>query len=155
MPKLDLDAIPQTNATGYPDPFDMPVKERHYRRLAPTAGLSHLRASHVVLQPGAWSSQRHWHRQIDELLVMISGEAVLVKDTGETMVKAGDVLAFAAGCANGHHLQNRSAVPCIYVVAAAGDYASDSGEYCDIDMVFDKDGYARKDGTRYSTTRLP
>ena len=25
MPKLDLDAIPQTNATGYPAPFDEPV----------------------------------------------------------------------------------------------------------------------------------
>ncbi|HBQ91619.1 MAG TPA: transcriptional regulator, partial [Erythrobacter sp.] len=35
MPKLDLDAIPQTNATGYPAPFDAPVSGRRYRRLAP------------------------------------------------------------------------------------------------------------------------
>ena len=34
MPKLDLDAIPQTNATGYPAPFDAPVSGRRYRRLA-------------------------------------------------------------------------------------------------------------------------
>ena len=27
MPKLDLDAIPQTNATGYPAPFDREVQE--------------------------------------------------------------------------------------------------------------------------------
>lgn len=28
MPKLDLDAIPQTNATGYPAPYDAPVRGR-------------------------------------------------------------------------------------------------------------------------------
>ena len=32
MPKIDLDAIPQTNRTGYPDPFD-----RGGRRAAGTA----------------------------------------------------------------------------------------------------------------------
>ena len=40
MPKLDLDAIPQTNATGYPAPFDAEVQGRWYRRLAPVAGLT-------------------------------------------------------------------------------------------------------------------
>ena len=67
MPKLDLDAIPQTKATGYPAPYDAEVQERWYRRLGPVAGLTHLGASHVVLKPDAYSSQRHWHRQKDEL----------------------------------------------------------------------------------------
>lgn len=155
MPKLDLDAIPQTNATGYPPPFDAPVAGRMYRRLAPAAGLAKLRASHVVLRPGAWSSQRHWHRDIDELLVMVAGEAVLVDDAGEQIIRAGDVIAWPAGQANGHHLQNRSEADCVFVVAAAGDYATDSGEYPDIDMVFDPEGYAHKDGTRYQTDRVP
>ena len=155
MPKLDLDAIPQTNATGYPPPYDEPVKGRQYRRLAPVAGLGLLRASHVVLEPGAWSSQRHWHRGLDELLVMISGEAVLVENDCETPVRAGEIVAWGAGVRNGHHLQNRSDAPCVYVVASAGDYDADSGEYSDIDMVFDAQGYARKDGTRYPVTRLP
>ncbi|OZA92824.1 MAG: transcriptional regulator [Erythrobacter sp. 34-65-8] len=155
MPKLDLDAIPQTNATGYPAPFSEPVAGRMYRRLAPAAGLAHLRASHVVLQPGAWSSQRHWHRLIDELLVMVSGEAVLVDNEGESVIRAGDVIAWPAGVANGHHLQNRSGAPCVFVVASAGSYEDDSGEYPDIDMVFDPAGYARKDGTRYDTARVP
>lgn len=155
MPKLDLSAIPQTNATGYPAPFDAPVEGRHYRRLAPPAGLSQLKASHVVLKPGAWSSQRHWHRTVDELLVMVSGEAVLVDDAGEQVITPGDVIAWPAGVANGHHLQNRSGQDCVFVVAAAGDHETDSGEYPDIDMVFDGKGYARKDGTRYDTDRIP
>lgn len=155
MPKLDLNAIAQTNATGYPAPFDEPVKGRHYRRLAPAVGMEKLRASHVVLEPGAWSSQRHWHARIDELLVMISGEAVLVEDAGESLICAGDIVAWPAGETNGHHLQNRSDEQCVFLVAAAGDYDTDGGEYPDIDMVFDPDGYFRRDGTRYETDRIP
>ena len=155
MPKLDLDAIPQTNATGYPSPFDAPVAGRWYRRLAPATGLGKLRASHVVLKPGAWSSQRHWHRDIDELLIMVAGEAVLIDDHGEQTIRPGDLIAWPAGVENGHHLQNRSDRDCVFVVAAAGNYEVDSGEYPDIDMVFDPDGYARKDGSRYQTDWIP
>lgn len=155
MPRLDLDTIPQTNATGYPAPFDREVEGRWYRRLAPASGLKTLKASHVTLRPGAWSSQRHWHRQIDELLVMIAGEAVLVDDEGEQTIGPGDVIAWPAGRENGHHLQNRSDADCVFVVAAAGDSDADSGEYPDIDMTFDADGYWHKDGTPYDTERLP
>ena len=155
MPKLELDAIPQTNATGYPPPFDAAVQGRWYRRLAPAAGLTLMGASHVTLAPGAFSSQRHWHRGQDELVVMIAGQAVLIDDQGETPVGPGDVLAFPAGEANGHHLHNRSDSPCIFVAISAGSREADSGEYSDIDMVFGPDGYARKDGTRYESVRVP
>jgi len=155
MPKLDLDAIPRTNATGYPAPFDAEVEGRRYARLAPAAGLTRLGASHVVLKPGAYSSQRHWHRAQDELVVMLAGEAVLIEDEGETPVRAGDVLAWAAGVENGHRLHNRSAEDCVFVAISGGDRETDSGEYPDIDMVFGPEGYARKDGTPYPTKRLP
>ena len=39
MPKLDLDTIPQTNATGYPEPYSDVVQGRWYRRLAPATAL--------------------------------------------------------------------------------------------------------------------
>ena len=155
MPKLDLDAIPQTNATGYPAPFDAEVRGRWYRRLAPVAGLTRMGASHVTLKPGAWSSQRHWHSEEDELLVMLLGEAVLVEDEGETVIRPGDVVAWAAGVENGHHLQNRSNADCVFVAISAGSKDKDSGEFPDIDMVFDAEGYARKDGTRYAAKRTP
>jgi uncharacterized cupin superfamily protein len=155
MPKLDLDAIPQTNATGYPSPFDALVEGRWYRRLAPAAGLTLMGATHVTLVPGGYSSQRHWHRGQDELVVMVAGEAVLIDDHGETPVGPGDVLAFPAGEANGHHLHNRSDAPCVFVAISAGAGEADSGVYSDIDMVFDAEGYARKDGTRYEARRTP
>ena len=155
MPKLDLDAIPQTNVTGYPAPYDREVQGRWYRRLAPPAGLTLMGASHVTLEPGAWSSQRHWHAGQDELLVMLEGEAVLVEDEGESVIRPGDVLAWPAGAPNGHHLQNRSDARCVFVAVSAGPRDGDCGEYPDIDMVFDAEGYAGKHGTRYGTTRVP
>lgn len=154
MPKLDLDAVPQTNLTGYPPPYDREVAGRWYRRLAPAAGLSEFGASHVVLEPGAWSSQRHWHALEDELLVMLYGEAVLVEDEGETALRAGDVVAWAKGVTNGHHLQNRSGEDCCFLVVSGGDKERDHGEYPDIDMKFTPDGYIHKDGAPYPAKRI-
>ena len=154
MPKLDLDSIPQSNATGYPDPFDRPMQGRWYRRMAPVSGLTHMGASHVTLKPGAWSSQRHWHDGEDELVVMLAGEAVLIDDTGEHVMRAGDVAAFPAGDGNGHHLVNRSDADCVFVAVGAGD-RDGGGAYSDIDMLFSKDGYTRKDGTPYPARRVP
>ena len=149
MPKIDLDAIPQVNRTGYPPPYNSDVQGRWYRRLAPVGGLTVMGASHVVLKPGAWSSQRHWHAGVDELLVMLSGEAVLVEDDGETVLRAGDVAAWPRGAENGHCLQNRGDADCSFVAISAGDAANDAGDYPDIDMRFGPGGFTRKDGTPY------
>jgi uncharacterized cupin superfamily protein len=153
MPKLDLDAIPQSNSTGYPAPYDRPVAGRWYRRLAPAAGLAAMGASHVVLKPGGWSSQRHWHAEEDELVVILSGEAVLVEDGGETLLRAGDVAAWPKGVKDGHHIQNRGTEDCVMIAVSAGDSANDHGEYPDIDLRFDErvagNAYLHKDGTPY------
>ena len=149
MPKIDLSAIAPSNRTGYPDPYDRAVAGRWWRRLAPAGELTEMGASHVVLEPGAWSSQRHWHSGVDELLVMLSGEAVLVEDGGETVLRAGDVAAWPRGKANGHCLHNRSDSECSFVAISAGDSANDAGDYPDIDMRFGPGGFTHKDGTPY------
>ena len=155
MPKLNLDSIPQTNATGYPPPFDTPVQGRWYRRLAPVAGLSDFAASHVVLQPGAWSSQRHWHWGEDEMVIMIFGEAILVEDDGRCPMQAGDIAVWPKGSTNGHHLINESDQPCVFVALGGGKARDTGGGYSDIDMMFTPDGYVHKDGNAYPTKRLP
>lgn len=152
MPKIILDAIPQSNATGYPPPFDAEVQGRWYRRLAPATGLADFGVSHVVLKPGAWSSQRHWHDGEDEMVIMLSGEAVLIEDDGETVMKPGDVAAWPKGSTNGHHLVNRSDSDCVFVAIGGG--VRTGGGYSDIDMLFTADNrYTRKDGTDYSASR--
>jgi uncharacterized cupin superfamily protein len=153
MPKIDLDAMPQIDRTGYSEPFAAAVAGRWYRRLAPVAGLTDFGVSHVVLKPGAWSSQRHWHEGEDEFLVMVSGEAVLVDDAGEHRLAVGDCAAFPKGDRNGHHLQNRAAQDCVFVVVGGG--VPLGGDYPDIDMRFTADGgYVHDDGTPYSARRV-
>lgn len=152
MPRLDLDSIPQSNATGYPAEHAAPVAGRWYRRLGPASGLSQFGASHVVLKPGAWSSQRHWHDGEDEFLVMLSGEAVLVEDDERVILRPGDICAWPQGIANGHHLRNESDADCSFVVVGAGERTG--GGYSDIDMVFTAgDRYLHKDGREYYGAR--
>jgi uncharacterized cupin superfamily protein len=154
LPKLDLDTIPQTNRTGYPSPYSDKVQGRWYRRLAPASGLTDFGVSHVTLKPGAWSSQRHWHEGEDEFVVMLSGEAVLVDDDGEHVMRAGDCASFPKGDGNGHVLQNRGEADCVFIAlgangATAGKAESDC-HYPDIDMHLPGGGnFVRKDGSGF------
>jgi uncharacterized cupin superfamily protein len=148
MPKIDLASIPQVNRTTYPPPFHKPVAGRHARRLADALGLTDFGVNEVTLDPGAWSSQRHWHDGEDEFAVMLEGQAVLIEDAGRTVVKAGDLIAWPKGVRNGHHIINESESPCRFVVF--GGTSRTWGEYSDIDMTFTADGrYLHKDGTPY------
>ncbi|QAY79509.1 cupin domain-containing protein [Sphingosinicella sp. BN140058] len=149
MPKIDLDTIPQTNRTGYPQPYAAPMDKRLYRRVAPAAGIEDFGVSHVVLKPGGISSQRHWHEGEDEFVVMLAGEAVLVEEGNETMLRPGDCAAFPKGVANGHHLVNRSEADCVFI--AIGKPATTDCHYPGIDMRLDAASgrYLHEDGTPY------
>lgn len=147
MPKLDLADFPPVCRTGYPPPHDQAVAGRWQQRLASALGLAHLGANRVALEPGAWSSQRHWHFTEDELVVMLSGEAVLVEDDGETVLRPGDICIWPAGAENGHCLQNRSDTECSFLAVSAG--ADTGGSYPDIDMCWGPGGFTRKDGSKF------
>jgi uncharacterized cupin superfamily protein len=149
MPKLDLDAIEATNRTGYPPPFADAMTKRWYRRLGPAAGLADFGVSHVTLEPGGISSQRHWHEGEDEVVIMLEGEAVLIEEDGETVLRPGDVAAFPKGVPNGHHLVNRGEAPCVFV--AVGRIAASDCHYPDVDMHLDSatGRFTHKDGAAY------
>jgi uncharacterized cupin superfamily protein len=154
MPKVDLNAIEQVNRTGYPPPFNLDVAGRWYRRLAPAMGLTDFGVSEVTLEPGAWSSQRHWHNGEDEFMVMIEGEAVLVEDDGRTILRPGDLAAWPKGAGNGHQLINEGDRPCRFIVMGGG--VNTGGGYSDIDLMFTADGaYVHKDGTPYENGSRP
>ena len=150
MPKIDLDAVPEVTGTGYPEPFRAAVSGRHYRRLAAFAGLVDFGVNLCRLEPGAWSSQRHWHSSEDEFAVMLEGEAVLVTDAGETVMRPGDCAAFPAGVADAHHLVNRSDRDALFLVVGSNKPA-DTCHYPDIDLHLPRNdgGYTHKDGTAY------
>ncbi len=148
MPKIDLSSIPATNTTGYPAEYKGVVDGRWVRRLAPLFGLADFGASHVTLKPGAASSQRHWHEEEDELVIMLSGEAVLIDDTGRTPLAAGDVAVFPKNDGNGHHIVNEGTGDCIFV--AVGRPPIGDCHYPDIDMRYSgSTGHTRKDGSSF------
>lgn len=153
MPKVDLNTIPQINRTGYPPEYAKAVAGRWQRRLAPATGLTDFGASHVMLKPGAWSSQRHWHTGEDELVIMLAGHAVLIDDHGRTPMGPGDVAAFPKDDSNGHHIVNESDSDCLFI--AVGSPAASACYYPDIDMhIFDDDpSFRRKDGSSFEDER--
>jgi uncharacterized cupin superfamily protein len=150
MPKLDLNNIPEHRGTNYPPPFDQVVSQRIRQRLGDAGGLTQFGVNLLQLPPGAWSAQRHWHSHEDEFVYVVSGEVVLVTDTGEQLLRAGDCAAFPANAPNGHHMVNKSGN--IAVCLEVGSRSSaDRVEYPDIDMLFDPevDSYTHRDGRPY------
>ena len=148
MPKITLASCPETNRTGYPPPYDAAVAGRWVRRLGPASGLTEFGVSHVRLAAGAWSSQRHWHEDEDEFLVMLAGQAVLIDDAGRTPMGPGDCAAFPKNDRNGHHLVNESDADCLFIVI--GRPAAGTCHYPDIDLLIPAGGnFAHKDGTPY------
>lgn len=113
MPKVDIEHLPSHEGSDYPEPFAAAASDRTVRVLSEAMGLSDFVATHVTVPPGGWSSQRHWHEGEDEVVVVLSGEAVLVDDAGRHPLRAGDIATFRKGEANAHHLRNESDSPCV------------------------------------------
>lgn len=150
MSRLDLSTIPVLTGTGYPEPFAEAVNGRSRQALGEAGGLTQFGVNMVELQPGAASSQRHWHTHEDEFVMVVSGELTLITDEGETLMRAGDCAAFPAGRPNGHHLVNRGWGNALFL-AVGSRMKEDSAEYPDIDLKYDgrTGSYLHRDGTPY------
>ena len=79
-------------------------------------GLTQYGAYVETLQPGAGSSEGHWHEEEDEFLYVVSGEATVVEDDGAYTLGPGDAACWPAGAANAHRVVNRSGAPCTYLI---------------------------------------
>jgi uncharacterized cupin superfamily protein len=150
--RIDPKTVPSIIGCTYPPPHDAPCTNRQRQRLGNAAGLTDFGVNLMRLPPGVWSSQRHWHALEDEFVFVIEGEVVLVTESGEEVLRAGDSAGFKAGIKDGHHLQNRSQQDAL-VLEVGSRKPEDQGEYSDIDMRFVRadagGGYVHKDGTPY------
>jgi len=153
--KISLDAARTVRGSAYPAPYDEPCRERFRRCIGDAAGLTQFGVNLTRLPPGCWSSQRHWHTHEDELVFILEGEVVLVTDSGEETLRAGDCAGFKAGEPDGHHLQNRSRADAVLLEVGARRARDDEVLYPDIDLraLKDRAGYARKDGTLYTESK--
>lgn len=154
MPVIDTPAsLPGRRGTIYPKPFDAGLEGRVKRALTDALGLSQFGVNLTTLEPGAMSSQRHWHAKEDEAVYILSGEATLITDDGETVLTPGMAAGFPAGVANGHHLVNRGTVPVTYLEIGTRS-ADEDATYPDIDLTGVKRGgvfrFFHKSGEPYA-----
>lgn len=119
--------------SSYPPPHDEKLAGRRTWVLTRQWQLTQFGVNRVELPPGAWSTNRHWHRSNDEAVIVISGELTLVSDDGEEVLRAGDCAGFKAGIANAHHLQNRGSEPAVYYDVGGRD-ARDVSTFPDIGL---------------------
>jgi len=152
MPVVNLSDVPLKTGSAYPGSEAKKIDGRVQQAVGAFAGLSQFGANLVTLEPGAMSALRHWHEQQDEFLMVTAGTLTLIEDDGETRMNPGDIAAFPAGVANGHHLVNKSDAPGAFLVVGAHT-PEEVGHYSDIDMMVHlKDGafaFTHKDGTPY------
>ena len=143
---------PRALSCRYPAPFHEGVGPMQGAALGDRGGLGQWGAHVDTLAPGGMSSQRHWHENEDEFLMILEGSALLIDDAGETRLFPGDCAAFPKGDGNGHHLRNDGDVPCAYFIVG-GREADEIAHYSDIDMKMvrkdGKGGFFRRDGTPY------
>ena len=67
------------------------------------------------LDPGRFSFPYHFHRNAEELFMIISGKAMLRTPDGFTEVNRGDVIFFEKGPSGAHQLYNHSESECVYL----------------------------------------
>ena len=140
------------------DPASAPVsgsKGMSTLHLSVAGGLTPFGAHVDTLQPGAWSSQRHWHSAEDEVIYLLSGTATLRDDAGMTDLFPGDAVCWRQGDPNAHHLTNRGDVPARWLIIgsrAAGDictYPDDGSRQINGEsrwQVVDADGLVLREG---------
>jgi uncharacterized cupin superfamily protein len=154
MPKIDLAALQERSGSRYPAPHDEPCRGRRWKALGEPGGLTQFGVNLLVLDPGVWSSQRHWHTHEDELVYVLTGRPTMVTDAGADVLGPGDCAAFKAGVKDGHHFRNDTDEPVTLLVVGTRD-DRDHGEYPDIDMRFEPGrysgggGFRRKDGSPF------
>lgn len=131
---INPENVPSRSTSTYPDEFKSVVLGRVKQAIGNAAGLKNFGVNLVTLAPGSCSALRHWHTKQDEFIYIIQGEATLVTNAGEEVLKSGMMAAFPAGEENGHQLINKSQSEVIYL--EVGDRTeNDDVHYPDNDLI--------------------
>jgi|SRR5579885_1928046 len=150
LPAIDPASLPERKGvTNYPEPFRAMVAGRARRVLGDPLGLTHFGVNLTRLDPGAYSSMRHWHTLEDEFIYVLEGELTLITDEGEQRLTPGMAAGFPAGKPNAHHLVNRSDRVAAYL--EVGDRRpGETASYPDGDLAMHWERvFTHKDGTPY------
>jgi uncharacterized cupin superfamily protein len=111
-----------------------PDYEKRRLRVGSRLGGEKMGASLYELPPGMKSFPYHWHRGIEELLIVLDGRPTLRTPAGERQLERGDVVSFPTTPEGLHKVWNDTDEPVRYLMlSTAVDY--DVVHYPDSDKV--------------------
>ena len=84
-------------------------------RLGTLAGTTHFTFDIRKLDPDTYSFPYHFHRNSEELMMLISGSMTLRTPKGLTVLKTGELVFFETGETGAHQFYNHDSVPCVYL----------------------------------------
>jgi uncharacterized cupin superfamily protein len=147
---IKVSDIPVRTGSSYPPEFAKHVGGRSGQALGNPFDLTQFGVNIITLQPGAWSSHRHWHEQEDELVYALSGKMVLIDDHGRHAFLPGMCAGFKANNGNGHHIINETHEAASFLVVGTRA-ENEVAHYSDVDMHGEKTPngfvFTRKDGS--------
>ncbi|MCK9413671.1 MAG: cupin domain-containing protein [Prolixibacteraceae bacterium] len=68
-----------------------------------------------LLHPGQFSAPYHFHRNAEELFMVVSGSMTLRSPDGLEIVTSGDIIFFEMGESGSHQFFNHGTEPCTYL----------------------------------------
>ena len=144
--------LPVRTGSGYPEHYAKAVKGRSSVALGTPFGLTQFGANIITLEPGAWSSQRHWHLNEDELVYALEGEMVIVDEAGRHSFTLGQCAGWKANTPNAHHIINESDKAAKFLVVGTRAPVEEA-HFPDVDMKYRRDekgmGFTTKDGSAF------
>jgi len=155
MTVTSLADIPEQSGAAHPVAAAERCRARRKQRLGDAVGLDQFGVNRVELDPGVWSTVRHWHSHEDEFVMVLEGELTLVTDDGARTLKPGDCAGFKAGIENAHRLENRSAALAVYLEVGSRRPEIDEVIYPDDDLMLACDAQGRRTFMRRDGTVLP
>jgi uncharacterized cupin superfamily protein len=84
-------------------------------RLGEICGSKHFMFDIRQLDPGKYSFPYHFHRNAEELMMIMSGSFTLRTKDGLSVVNAGELIFLETGETGVHQFFNHTDVPCIYL----------------------------------------
>ena len=153
LPAFDPLSLPESNATGYPEPYRAENQKRWNRRLGNHVGLTNYGVNLTRIVPGGQSSALHGHTKQDEFVWVLEGEVVLETTQGAQVLRAGHCAGFPAGKGEAHRFVNRSDRDVLLLVV--GDRTQGDEVYyptLDLQARLQPDGkyvFTRKDGSAF------
>lgn len=84
-------------------------------RLSSIVGSKHFMFDLRQLNPGIYSFPYHFHRNAEELIMVLSGSMTLRTPNGFEVLSAGEMVFFEIGETSAHQFYNHTTSPCTYL----------------------------------------